>query len=100
LARPLDLGLLAVGSAPILYASFAVDDVPTDPTAVTFKWRIGTGSVTTYTYGVGSEITKTGTGEYQVQLSVATAGRWYGRWAGTGTPAAASEVTFGAWTNF
>jgi hypothetical protein len=98
--RATDFGFLAVGSEPRFEASFAVDGVATDPTEVTFTWRIGSGSPTEWIYGTDEEIVKDETGEYHVVLPVTDAGTWYGRWVGTGAAAAASELTFGAWTNF
>jgi hypothetical protein len=66
----------------------------TDPTAVTFAWRIGDGTVTTYTNGVDAELVKDDTGDYHVDLTLATAGVYYVRWLGTGTVASADEDTW------
>ena len=100
MSKATDFGALVVGSAPIFRVEFENDGVAADPTTVTFAWKIGSGSTTTYTYGGGSEIVKDSTGNYHVQLSITGEGRWYGRWVGTGTVKAASELTFMAWTNF
>lgn len=47
-----------------------------DPGTVAFKVRSPSGTVTTYTYGSNSEVTKIGTGIYACDLDLATAGVW------------------------
>lgn len=90
-----------MGSVPTFNASFSVNDIPTDPTTVTFSFGFDPDdAVTVYTYGTDPEITKTGVGEYSVELEVTDIGRWYGRWEATGPAAGASELTFEAWSNF
>lgn len=63
----------------------------TDPTVVTFAWRIADGTTTTFLYGTDAELVKDDTGDYHVDLTLATAGVYYIRWLGTGTVAAADE---------
>lgn len=94
------MGSFVVGSSPRFHATFSVDDVDTDPTAVTFTWRIGTGDETEWVYGTDPEVEKDAVGQYSVVLPVTAAGVWYGRWEGTGAAIAASELTFHAWTQF
>jgi len=71
------------------------DDAPADPTAVTFQFTDPSDETTTYTYGVDDELVKDDTGDYHVDVSLAEAGRYYYRWAGTGTVKAAEEDWFG-----
>ena len=73
------------------------DDDPLDPTAVFFSFRDPSGNVTSYTYGVGAQITKTSTGIYTCNISIDKAGTWYYRWYATGTGQAAQEDYFLVW---
>ena len=49
MSKATDFGALVVGSAPIFRVEFENDGVAADPTTVTFAWKIGSGSTTTYT---------------------------------------------------
>lgn len=69
-------------------------DVATDPTAITFAWRIEGGTVITFTSGVDAELVNDSTGNYHVDLTLAAAGIYYIRWLGTGTVAASDEDTW------
>ncbi len=100
MSRATEFGLIVVGSTPVFRAAYDVDGTPTDPTTVTFSWRIDDGEVTDWIYGTDAEVIKDSTGNYSVALPVTAPGRWYGRWVGTGDAAAAEELTFTAWTNF
>lgn len=100
MSKAVEFGQIVVGSTPVFRAAYDVDGVATNPTTVTFSWRIDDGAVTDWVYGTDVEVTKDSTGNFSVALPVTDAGRWYGRWVGTGTAAAASELTFTAWTNF
>jgi len=55
-----------------------------DPTTVTFTIRAPSGTVTSYTYGTDAELVKTGTGAYYVDWTIAAAGRYAYRFAGSG----------------
>ncbi len=70
------------------------DEVPTDPSSIGFSFRIDQGDVTTYTYGVGEEIQRNGTGVYYVDLDLATAGTWAYEFMGSGTIENAIEDAF------
>ena len=77
------------------------DNVPTDPTGVTMKYRLGTGSATTLVYGTDAGLVKDSTGGYHVDVDVDGDGTWYYRFAGTGAIQAAVEGSFVARaTNF
>jgi hypothetical protein len=58
---------------------------------VRLRYVIGT-TTTTYTYP--ATITKSGTGEYYVDVTPTTEGIWDYRWVGTGTVQAAGEGAF------
>lgn len=63
-----------------------------DPTTVKFDWRVGSGSITTYTYP--TTIVKDAVGQYHVDINASTAGTYYWRFYSTGTNQAADEGTF------
>lgn len=81
-----------VGSKPRLAADFKLSGVYADPTAVTFKMRSPSGTVTTYVYGTNGELQKADTGKYTVDFPLTEQGDWWYRFEGTGTVAAASEA--------
>lgn len=62
-----------------------------DPTTVIWKWRTPSGVETTYTYGVDSEVTKTGTGEYVGTITILEYGTHASKWKGTGAAVGADE---------
>ena len=62
-----------------------------DPSAVVFKVRAPSGTVTTYTYGTDADVVKTATGAYYLLLTLSASELWYVRAAGTGAVVAADE---------
>lgn len=70
------------------------DGTAQDPTGVTFKFTDPSGNTTTYTYGTDAQLVKSATGVYYVDVNVDEAGRWWYRFAGTGTGQAADELYF------
>jgi hypothetical protein len=83
-----------IGSMPRLSVTFAVGGVATDPTTVTFKIKIPAGTITTYVYGVDSQLAKDSTGVYHVDWTTAAEGIHAWRMAGTGACVAADEQLF------
>lgn len=75
---------LIVGEARKLKARFTVDDVNTDPTAVTLEIKDPSNNTDTYTYSL-AEITKDATGKYSKIVTFDEAGWWTWEWQGTGT---------------
>jgi hypothetical protein len=65
----------------------------TDPTTITLKIKAPGTALATYTYAL-SQVTKSSTGVYYKDISLATVGRWFYRWEGTGTVEAAVEGWF------
>ncbi len=65
--------------------------VATDPTTVLFKYRAPAGTVTTLTYGSDGALVKDSTGNYHVDLALASATEWWYRWEGSGALVAADE---------
>ena len=94
----LTLITVSEGTDVTLTAAFTLaDGTATDPTAVTLTLAQGAVgfSSTTYTYGVGSEITRTGVGVYEAVIATAgLPGTWVGQWAGTGACQVAEPFQF------
>jgi len=68
--------------------------VAIDPTALVFKFTNPAGTTTTYTYGTDPQVIRDSTGNYQVDLSVSTAGLWLYWFEATGTAQAVEEGSF------
>ncbi len=85
-----------VGDDALLTATFRTvsGNTAVDPTAIFLKVMLPDLSITTYEYGVGDEITRTGTGIYTFTQSCDTAGLYQYRWYSTGTGKAAQESSF------
>lgn len=84
-----DKGQLVRVSAEFQNPSTGAD---VDPTTVKFDWRVGTGTVTTYTYP--TTIVKDSVGNYHVDIDASTVGTYYWRFYGTGSNQAADEGSF------
>lgn len=83
-----------LGSMIRLTSTFKVSGTNTDPTAITFKVRAPSGTVTTYVYGTDAQLVKSATGVYYVDYTPAAEGVYAWRMAGTGTCVAAEEQQF------
>ena len=75
-----------------LRATFTVSSVNTDPTTVTLRVKDPDGAITVYVHP--ASITKSATGIYYKDISVANDGVWYYRFEGTGACEAAEEYSF------
>src|SRR4051812_25030190 len=64
-----------------------------DPTTVTFKYRNGTGSITSWTVTAG-QIVKASTGVYHADIDTTGEGTWHWAFYGTGTNQGAKEGSF------
>jgi hypothetical protein len=86
------------GNAEIaqLQNTFKVLTTPTDPTTVSCVITDPNGTATTHTFGgaAPADITKTGTGVYQLNVPCTIVGLWAYVWIGTG---AASDIQAGTW---
>ena len=85
----------AANSLVTITNTFTVAGVATDPTAVSLIVTDPTGATTTYTYGGGGSIQRTGVGVYAQTVASTTDGLWQYEWEGTGS---ASSVGAGTWT--
>jgi hypothetical protein len=81
--------------------TFEVNDVATDPTAVTFKVRTPARTTTTYTYGApDAVIVKDATGQYHADVTANAMGEWNFRFEGTGACQAVEESAFVVYGEF
>ena len=71
---------------------FTVSDVNTDPTTISLTVREPDGTTNVYTYA-GATITKSSTGVYTKNITLAKRGVWLFQWAGTGACQASAEGT-------
>ena len=70
------------------------DDVLIDPTSISFKLKLPSGSIVTYVYGTDAQLVKDSTGKYHVDVDISSAGIYYYRFIGTGAVKAAGESKF------
>ncbi len=77
-------------------ATFTVDGVATDPTAVTYRMTAPDGTVTVYVYGTDAELVKESAGVFHVDWTVAKPGRHFDRFEGTGAAHGAVDGEFWA----
>lgn len=84
-----------VGDLVKLTAAFTNSaGAPSDPAGLSFKVKDPNGNVTTYVYGIDSQVVRASAGNYYVEVSATLAGTWYYRFAGTGNGQAADEGSF------
>lgn len=76
-------------------ATFATNaGVATDPTAVIFQVSDPAGTTTTYVYGTDTQLVRSATGMYYVDVDANRSGTWRYRFYSTGTGQAADEGAF------
>lgn len=73
------------------------DGVPTDPTTVTLRIKVGLAPSVDHVYGTDQDVKKTGTGAYEYDFLLEEAGVVKYRWIGKGTVAAASGSSILVW---
>ena len=67
----------------------------TDPVSVTCMVTDPYGTTTTYTYGTDDELGKSSTGDFYLDITPDSSGRWFYRWKGTdSTTTVADEGDF------
>jgi hypothetical protein len=67
---------------------------PIDPTGVSLFVTDPTGETTEYVYGTDAELVNTTPGNYHVEVSVDSAGRWFWKWASSDVGQAAEHGEF------
>lgn len=83
-----------IGDGFRLVARFTVDGILTDPTTITFQLKTPGDIITTYVYGVDSEVVKTAVGVYYIDVTVTAPLSWWYRVVSAGAVIAAQEGTF------
>ena len=83
-----------IGDVIRLHAHFTSNGVDVDPETVVFKAMDPVGQVQTWTYGTDPEVSKLGTGHYQLDLPLTAGGTWYYRVEGQGAYQSAVEQQF------
>lgn len=79
-------GRIYVNGTVRLAVNFSDDNgEDVNPDTVEFKVRSPAGITTSYVYGTDDELAQTSTGDYHIDYSPSTAGRWHYRWISTGT---------------
>lgn len=83
---------IVVGAAARIVVSIKNDvGVAADPGALRLKTKSPAGTVTTYTYLVGTVIVKDAVGEYHANVPMTEAGSWAYRWESDAPNAGADE---------
>lgn len=74
-------------NAPVrIAANFQDEDrIDVDPTTITFQLMNPGGQVSSYVYGTDAALVKVNTGDYYIDVTPDTSGRWFYRWDSTGT---------------
>lgn len=88
-----DVNIYDIGDNVTMAAAFTSNGVATDPTTVTFKIKLPSGAITTYTQ-VDAEMVKDSIGNYHVCWTITMKGTHHYRFAGTGALIAAEEDSF------
>lgn len=76
-------GIRRTGTTQLVTAAFEQGGVPADPETVVAKVLSPRGTLSTYTYGSDTDLTKLAAGSYQLMFTPDTGGRWFIRWEGT-----------------
>lgn len=83
-----------IGDTLRLSATFTLNSTNTAPTAIYLYYQAPGSTTVEYSYGGGTVSTGTGTGVYQKDITIATAGTHHYRWQGTGAVATAEQSSF------
>ena len=83
-----------VGDLVRVYVNFVASGLPTDPTTVILKYKSPGGTVTTWTFGVDTQVVKDSVGNYRADINANAGGTWYFRWEGTGVSQGAGQDSF------
>ncbi len=79
------------GSLVRISGTFAVDDVPTNPAAVTIRVRKGAGEELVYTGATTPPVVNSGVGAFYVELEADVEAIWWYRVEGTSPAKGATE---------
>lgn len=88
------MNVYPIGNDIVLLATWTVNGIPTDPTAVVFNTKSPDGTVVVYTYPASTEIVKQSVGNYTCRVPAAVRGIWTWGAVGTGPGKAAKQRLF------
>ena len=71
-----------------------INGLPIDPSNVFFSFKDPDDVITTYQFGIDSQLVKTSTGVYYCDVSITSVGTWWYRHYSTGIGQAADETSF------
>ena len=83
-----------IGQATVITVTLTKAGVLTNTSLLVLEVEIPDGTVTTYTYGVGTFITHVSTGVYSATLNLEQSGYWKYRWASAYPNTGAIESSF------
>lgn len=86
--------IYASGQLVNISCTFTLSGIPTDPTTVIGRFRWGTATTTSYTYGVNAQLVKDSTGVYHFDVTAQNSGTYYYRFEGYTSVQAAEEGSF------
>ncbi len=90
-----DIRTFDIGDTIRLSAAFTTTaGVADDPTTVTLKVKVPSGTETSYVYLTDLSLVRDSEGNYHRDLLLSTAGTYHYRWVGTGDVATADEGRF------
>ena len=82
-----------IGNSSVLNANITSNSILANPSTLTLTVEMPDGTITTYTYGVGTFITRVSTGIYKATVNLTQSGYWKYRWESI-APNGAVESTF------
>ena len=80
-----------IGDVVKTSGSFKVSTILTDPSTVYFAYSTPSRNSGSYLYGTDTELVRSGTGRYYVNIPASEAGTWRWRFVGTGSAAVTEE---------
>lgn len=83
-----------IGNATVITTTISKLGVLTNAPSLTLEVEQPDGTITTYTYGVGTFITNVSTGVYSATIDLEQSGYWKYRWASPFPNTGAVESTF------
>lgn len=83
-----------IGQATVITVTITKAGVLTNTSLLVLEVQVPDGTVTTYTYGVGTFITHVSTGVYSATLNLEQSGYWKYRWESASPNTGAVESTF------
>jgi hypothetical protein len=77
--------IIKLGDTVIIYGTFLVNDIPTNPVSLRLEIEDPEGTITEYVWNTDLEIVRTTVGAFRFNLTVTQSGEWKSRWFGNGS---------------